>query len=157
VDSRGAGQLQTMHESGRGWGGYLDGLKWDHVATLTTRHPKSERRLLECLRWGFVRRLERIAQRRIDWFCRLETTNSGGHLHVHALLSGTSGISCREIQRHWRQGHSRVTVFRAGGGAGDYVTKGLDLSPDSYWISRRLPPAVLPSESHGISVKARRF
>ena len=121
------------------WGAFLESLEWDHLVTLTTKRPWLPTRLQASFREAFIRPLERLAQRRIDWFLRLEES-ARHHPHLHALLFGTSDLTCRDLQSRWPKGYSRVSVFRPHEGAGLYLSKGIESAPDSYWLSRRLPP-----------------
>jgi hypothetical protein len=90
-----------------------------------------------------VRRLERVAQRRLDWFLVVE--RSAGFAHVHALISGADDLALNRLQRAWKLGFTRVERYDPQRGAAFYLTKGFDDSgrpesgrTDDYDLSRCL-------------------
>ena len=114
------------------------------MITLTTRFPRSGDALAREFTNVFVRRLERIAQRRVLWFYSVERTHEA-HLHIHGLLYGTSALRLLQIQSAWRLGITDVRVFQTARGGAQYVAKQC-YSLQEYDISRRLPPVWMAPE-----------
>src|SRR5688500_14480933 len=105
------GLSTAMRGLGHCWAQYLDSLDWHHVLTLTTKASLKADHLRDRIVYRYFRTLERVAQRRLDWFLALERSHGGEHHHAHALIAGTWQLAVDEIQSHWQLGFSRVTVF----------------------------------------------
>lgn len=138
--AQGRSAAPTLAMVREAWAEYLDRHQWDHFITLTTASQYTAATLERRITRGYLRRLERVAQRRIDWFLVLEATHHAPHLHAHALVSGTKALSVATLQRHWSVGHSRVTIVRPGPELGSYLAKTLHTNPDSWSSSRCFPP-----------------
>jgi hypothetical protein len=130
----------TSHRVRAEWDSWLQLARWSHFVTLTTRELVSVDRLRHEFVHGFVRRLAKAAQRPLGWFYAIEMHGDRERPHVHALLSGTEALHVDQVVRHWRAGHSRITVYDPRRGAAQYVGKTLARNPDCYDISRRRPP-----------------
>src|SRR5687767_2542120 len=139
----------SVRKLGACWAQYLDSLDWHHVVTLTTKAGLQADRLQDRIVHGYFRTLERVAQRRLDWFLVLEQSHGGQHHHAHALIAGTVDLAVDQMQGLWHLGFSRIAIFSPTGGAGGYLTKTLPEAPDSYRFSRRLPNPRYPPESTG--------
>jgi hypothetical protein len=121
----------------RMWGEFLRASEWHHVATLTFRFPSTVAVVSrEVARW--LRLLGRNAQRPIACFHGIER-GASGFPHVHALTEGTSALTIEQLQREWRSGDTRITIYNSTLGAAWYVTKGVlnQCEYDSYDITRR--------------------
>ena len=125
------------------WAEFLQQFEWSHFATLTTRTPITADRLTGEFKQGFIRRLAWIAQRPIPWFCALEYGVERSAPHLHALIANTSSITTDELQRAWKLGNTRITIYDPGRAAAFYVSKQLLDSPDNFDLSTRRPPLVL--------------
>ena len=121
-------------------GEWIEGRAWDHYATLTTAKPVTRSRLFTMFRNRFVRKLEQLAQRRIDWLLVVEGDSARKHIHLHALLYSTARLRVPDIQHRWGLGRSRVEIYRPFGGAAPYMAKDLPENPWAWDFSRRLPP-----------------
>jgi hypothetical protein len=132
----------------RAWAAHLGAYEWHHFATLTSRTPRSRTGLVREWAPVFVRRLERRAQRRIDWYVAAER-GASGEWHLHALLYGTGALSTADVERAWKIGHTRVRVYDPNRGAAGYVAKAVLDSDAWYDVSRRPPPlrAVVPART----------
>jgi len=121
------------------WGDYLMGYKWTLFATLTTRAPMSEAWLLNAFDiW--IRKLARVAQGPPSWVRSIEHHACGNHLHIHSLIWVPPCVIPSTAQALWKLGRADVERFDPAKGAAYYVGKSFHSAPDSYDISRRLPP-----------------
>jgi len=119
-------------------GGWLSRCVWRHYATLTDDYGNSPASLLRQGR-KFIRRLESMARRRVDYFLIVEGARCG-FPHLHALLLGTDFLTVKEMERAWRLGFTSIRRYDPTRGAADYVAKELahvDFDPDLWDI--RLP------------------
>lgn len=122
------------------WAHFLGGYAWDHMATLTTRHPLAGEALGVELRDRFIRRLAKAAQRRVGWFPASELTHVG-RPHLHVLLGGTAALTTQQLEKAWRAGHSRMTKLNGQEEAVRYVVKELGRFPDTFDVSRIWVPS----------------
>jgi len=119
----------------RGWVDHLTQYAWSHSIDLTTRYsytPEAIYREFE----RFLRRLSRASQGPIRAFLALELTTTG-HLHAHALLGCTEGLSTDNIGRSWRTGFSRLRRLTNANAAARYVSKWAPLNEATYRIYGR--------------------
>lgn len=98
---------------------------WSHFATLTTRCPTSAARLRQEFEHGYVRRLARMAQGPVPWFCVVEHGSTGA-AHVHALLARTEPLAIEQLRGAWKLGFTHVEAYDWRRGAAFYLTKELD-------------------------------
>lgn len=123
----------------RAYGTFLAQWPWDHFATLTfSTVPNDERCRGEFKKW--IRRMERLDRRRVDYFVAYERGGHGDLLHIHALTLGTGGIPLFGIEAGWRSGRMDARVYEADGGAAYYVAKVVEGSGD-YAFSGKLEAA----------------
>lgn len=103
------------------WGEWIDEVQWNHFCTLTFAYEATvdgaKRQFLK-----FARRLDRRAQRAVEWFIVIER-GPGGAVHVHSLLGATNQLENRTIAKQWHKGRSDVQRYEPGRGASYYVTK----------------------------------
>lgn len=114
---------------------------WSHFATLTARSPMSDAALVRSFENKFIRQLNRLSGRQVDYFFAIERSadpSFGGH--IHALLHGTKELTTRAIRDQWMLGNTSVSVYDRERDAALYVSKGILLDPDNYDVSRRWPP-----------------
>lgn len=116
------------------WSVFLGGFRWDHAVTLTTRHPYTTTALSAELHNGFIRRLARMAQRRVPWFAAYELTHVG-RPHLHVLLGGTVALTTKQLEGAWKAGHTRMTRLCNQDDAIRYVVKELGREPDNFEVS----------------------
>ncbi len=123
------------------WGDYLMGYKWTLFATLTTRAPMSEARIVNAFDiW--IRKLARVAQGPPAWLRSIEHHACGNHLHIHTLIWMPPCVTPSTAQALWTLGRADVERFDPAKGAAYYVGKTFHSAPDSYDVSRRMPPSV---------------
>ena len=127
-----------------GWDSFLQSARWSHFATLTTSERVSVARLRREFVAGFVRRLERPAQRPLAWFYAMEPSADGERHPVHALLAHTESLQTAQLERAWKLGHTRIVVYDPRRGAAGYVSKHLARNPELYDLSRRYLPRHRP-------------
>ncbi|MGV3707375.1 MAG: rolling circle replication-associated protein [Gemmatimonas sp.] len=135
----------------RAWGEYLNRYQWNHWVTLTTEDNDSVEAIVREFHRGFIRRLERRAQRRVDWVYAAERSSAAQN-HLHALVYGTSHLTVRNVQRAWDRGLTTVTRYSDRLGAAWYLMKQLgDVSLDDtqYDLSQRMPPLLRRGRSEG--------
>ena len=89
---------------------FLVGFRWTHVAHLGCEKPMTSHRLWVEFRYRFIRRLEQSAQNRLQWYC-VEEADSSGRLHLHALLGGTAQLRIKDLDRSWKCGFGRFTIY----------------------------------------------
>lgn len=119
---------------------FLKQFEWSHFATFTAA-TSSDDRLLYRLPQA-IRNMEKAAKGPVRAFWVRERGTCGTP-HLHALLTGTEGLSCKQIDRAWRIGRADVQSFDPSRGAVYYLTKSL-LEPDARWdLSSRLPRRVI--------------
>lgn len=111
------------------------GLEWDHWLTLTFASPLRMESAARHFEQVFVRQLELRTQRRVDYFGSVERGAESGDVHIHALVSGTSILSCHALAACWLRGFSRVRLFSPSGFAAAYTCKTL-AEEDSYMLLR---------------------
>lgn len=83
---------------------------WDHFITLSTKNPESP---AYCRRevGALIRRLERLAQRPIQYLWAIEGDPAMGLLyHLHLVVYGTSGLTIEELRSCWRRGYRTTAV-----------------------------------------------
>ena len=85
------------------------------------QQPSQERAVLLFKR-RFIRRLEQLAQRRVDYVYALER-GTGGRWHIHALLNGTESLTCEHVGAAWDAGRADVQVYDPRRRAARYVVK----------------------------------
>jgi hypothetical protein len=116
------------------FGEWLGGLDlWDHFATLTFDYYPSldtARRLFDV----WVKRLERDAKGRVNWFWVLER-GAFGKPHLHALVSGTAGIGSTGCVGAWSFGLAEAVDYDRNRAASYYLTKTLNLDWAEYDLS----------------------
>ena len=117
--------------------------QWTLFATLTTRFPMTEARLINAYD-SWIRRLARVAQGPPAWLRSIEHHACGNHLHIHCLLWVPPCVTPSTAKSLWALGKADVERFDPNRGAAYYVGKTYLRNPDGYDISRRLPPEVLP-------------
>lgn len=122
----------------RGWTALLAPLDWHHAVDLTFEFERSEPTMVRHFD-NYRRRLENIAGQRVTWFRISEKGPNGGRMHIHALLSGTRGVSTRAIQRRWMLGFTRVREYDPALGAAYYLTEEVNRPDIDYDMSRILP------------------
>ena len=74
----------------------------------------------------------------------IEGGTLGNRLHVHALIYGTSALTCGRLEDAWRHGRAEVKVYCPTQGAAHYLVKEIGGRVLDYDVSRRLPPTVKP-------------
>ena len=126
-------------EARQAWAIYLAAHEWAHTVTLTAARPTSCDRLVREFVDVFVRNLARMAQRRVCWFYAGERHASDAP-HLHGLLSGTEGLSPRDVERRWRLGRAQAARYEHDRGGTAYVTKALGEELEQYDVSPRRPP-----------------
>ena len=117
------------------WREFLGRHSWNHAAHLTTRHPRSRAALDIELRDRFIRRLARIAQRKVAWFAATELTHIG-RPHLHVLLGGTEELDTKQLERCWTAGYSRMHRLVGAKAAVSYAVKECGHLPDNFELSR---------------------
>ena len=129
----------------RAWTEHLGQYEWSHFATLTTRFPMTAVQLRREFEYGYVRRLARIAQGAVPWFCVVEH-GATGTAHVHALLACTETLGIEQMRAAWRLGFTHVEAYDWRRGAAFYLTKELEAGDGDasahepeYDVSRRQP------------------
>jgi hypothetical protein len=136
---------------------FLDNFEWDHFVTLTTRRPITEENIARLFKDRFIRKLAFTARCPIPYFYAVEGGDAtGGYPHLHALISGSKGVSIEQVRRAWQAGVTDARRYEASRGAAYYVTKGIIASPDQYNLSRRMPPRRLSAESAVPSTPSRK-
>lgn len=120
---------------------YADWLRlqaWDHFATLTFSNPASAEGAANGFR-SYVRHLESLAKRAVNYFASVESGSLNDRIHVHAVLAGTEALTVLQIGAAWRCGHATVRLFDPGLDGIAYVAKSLG-EQDSHLIlhDRRL-------------------
>lgn len=144
------GVSALMHDAREGsaylsevWGEYLGLYDWHHYVTLTTGFQSiSKKAMGDCFRKKFIRRLTHIAQNTISFFCVVELTTKQVP-HIHALISGTRGLSVDVIKQKW-DAICSVSRYQSFRGADHYVVKTLGTGNDDYDVSRSWPPLLQP-------------
>jgi hypothetical protein len=129
------------------WGRFLRGFHWDHFATLTYRAPVAVGRAERDVWMGWIRRLERIAQRRVSYFYVVEPTVSGWP-HVHALVAGTADLRIDQLEGTWRAGYRRIVRYDPARGASWYVSKDLLDRALTWDVSKRLVTRVIERKGY---------
>lgn len=115
---------------------FLRQFEWAHFATFTAA-TASDNLLLYRLPQA-IRNMEKAAKGPVRAFWVRER-GACGTPHLHVLLTGTEGLSCKQIDRAWRIGRADVQVYDPARGAVFYLTKSF-LEPDARWdLSSRLP------------------
>lgn len=114
-----------------GWMEVLRERKWDHFATLTTKNPADRSNLADAFGKAFLRRLTRIAQRRIGAYMVTEGDGDYRRLHLHALLYGTEAIPCHRIEELWKLGQAKVERFDPRRDWAAYLTKDILIDTDA--------------------------
>lgn len=112
-------QRKQLHE---GWTQWLEGLPWDHYATLTFKRssgPDFAQRVFA----GWIRRLELEAGMPLLWFVGFENGHLLGRLHIHSLVGNTRDVSIAFLAKEWRHGFSRIERYDPNRGAAHYVSK----------------------------------
>jgi hypothetical protein len=105
------------------WGDWLDPRPWTHFGTFTFAYDASPAHVeRQSKRW--LRRIEQRAQNKVGWFYVIER-GAAGHLHLHALTSGTAHLDSSSIAAAWPAGRADVAVYEPTRGAAHYVTKDL--------------------------------
>lgn len=118
---------------------FLRQFEWAHFATFTAA-TASDDLLLYRLPQA-IRNMEKAAKKPVRAFWVRER-GAYGTPHLHVLLTGTEGLSSKQIDRAWRIGRADVQVYDPARGAVFYLTKSL-LEPDARWdLSSRLPRRV---------------
>lgn len=121
------------------WGDFLMQYQWTLFATLTTRFPMTEARLIDAYD-TWIRRLARVAQGPPAWLRAIEHHACGNHLHIHSLIWVPPCVIPSTAEELWTLGRADVERFDPAKGAAYYVGKTFHSAPDSYNISRRLYP-----------------
>jgi hypothetical protein len=116
---------------------WIGGFLWNHVATLTTKDPRSRAHLLRDFQRRFVRKLERAAQGYVAWFVVIEES-APRHWHLHVALAGTASLTIKMMQKAWRLGFTRITLLENPPAAIGYLVKELQRFPENFDISPRL-------------------
>jgi hypothetical protein len=132
----------------RAWGEYLEGLPWDHYATLTFRRWSGE----DFARRAFgswARRLGQEAGMPLLWFVGFERGHQLGRLHLHALLGNTRDISRCFLEKTWVSGFSHIVPYLPSHGAAYYVTK--------YVTKELLEYDVSPNFARAIAARGRQL
>lgn len=81
-------------------GSWLDTYKWSHIGTLTSRDPMSRDGWVRSFR-KWIRRLENVNQKRVNFGFNIEETHSG-HVHLHFVLGNISdGVTIERIRSLW--------------------------------------------------------
>lgn len=130
------------------WGEFLQGLPWDHYATLTfgiKSGPDFARRAFG----GWIRRVEQEAGVPLLWFLGFEDGRQLGRLHLHALVGNTFDVSARFMSKAWKPGFSRIVPYRPRLGAAYYVTK--------YVTKELLDYDVSPNFARALAARDRQF
>ena len=114
--------------------------EWHHFVTLTTARSYSRQSLDKAFQSGFVRRVARVAQRKIGWWYVIEDS-ADFRPHVHALLWGTRALTAHQLRRAWPPGRCDIRAYDPSGRAAHYMVKsfrgGLEWN-----FSSILPPEV---------------
>ena len=131
----------TAREYAEHWGDYSMGYQWTLFATLTTRYPLTEARLVSAFD-VWIRKLARVAQGPPAWQRSIEHHACGNHLHLHCLVWVPPPVIPSVAKGLWTLGRADVERFDAAKGAAYYVGKTYLRNPDGYDISHRLPPEV---------------
>jgi hypothetical protein len=129
----------TPRENAEHWGDYLMGYRWTLFATLTTRYPLTEARLVSAFD-VWMRKLARVAQGPPAWQRSIEPHACGNHLHIHCLVWVPPCVIPSTAKGLWRLGRADVERFDPNRGAAYYIGKTYLSAPDSYDVSRRQPP-----------------
>ena len=109
------------------WGSWLEGFHWNHFVTFLF-DPARFRRCSAELCFKRVRSWERatarLALRPVRWIAFAEKTHPDHH-HVHALVGGTSDITCAVLKATWRKrnGFACVELYEPGRGGTYYASK----------------------------------
>lgn len=142
VALEGSRMRYTEREYADHWGDFLTRYKWSLFATLTTRYPIQEERLvLEHLKW--IRRLEREAQGAAGWMRCIEHHACGRHLHIHCLVWVPPCVIPSTARGLWKHlGKAHVERYDPAKGAAYYVGKTYKARHDSIDLSRRMPPRI---------------
>ncbi|MDB4912583.1 MAG: hypothetical protein JWM95_227 [Gemmatimonadetes bacterium] len=131
-------------------GEHFASFNWAHVCTLTPKvHDCTPRSLAREFERGFIRRLERSAQRRVCWVRALERS-PGGIFHLHALVAGTQCLQEKAIERKWKLGLAHVRRYDRTRGAAWYIVKSYGderATWESLEVSRHMPPVWFDSRS----------
>lgn len=123
------------------WAELLEGIPWDHYATLTFRQSSGPNFAWRAFR-RWIRRLERTAELPVIWFVGFEDGNLLGRLHLHALVGNTDVLSEETLTEAWTAGFSRIERFQPGLGAAHYVTKYVTKDLLDYDISPNISRAI---------------
>lgn len=121
---------------GRAWAGFVGGRLWAHFVTLTVGEPRPPQVLQHQCQHRFLREVARVAGRAPGYFGAIEGS------HCQMLLSGTSDLTCRQIERSWRLGRARVHLYDPARPAAVYITKELPQDgEDAFFLTdcRRKP------------------
>ncbi len=129
----------TPREYAEHWGDFLMRYEWTLFATLTTRYPRTEARLVSDFDL-WIRKLARVAQGAPAWQRSIEPHACGNHLHIHCLVWVPPCVIPSTAKDLWTHGRADVERFDPNRGAAYYIGKNYLSAPDSYDLSRRLPP-----------------
>jgi hypothetical protein len=135
--------LRTIDTYRAAVGQFLVQFPWDHFVTNTFQHPPSVERAQRIFS-GWIRGLERRAQRRFDWH-RVPEFTSFGCIHYHVLLVGSAGLTTRTLETSWHRGLARARVYNPSLGAARYLAKtvGAGWEDAAFSPCLRPPPALL--------------
>lgn len=121
-------------------GDWLLRYEWSHWVTLTVDGVWSADRLRRVLVDEFVRHATKVTQGPVPFAFVIEGGARGEQAHVHALLYGTAGLDCVRLERAWRHGRAKVTVYDPLRGAPYYLVKEVGGRAVDYGVSSRMPP-----------------
>lgn len=147
ADARHGTQLsaQPRMRVRRAWADHLGQYEWTHFVTVTTRLPHTPRQLKRAFEHGYVRRLTRITQGPVPWFCVVEN-GAHGSAHLHALLAQTERLHVDQLRAAWKLGHTHAEPYEDRRGAAYYLTKEMAagtergvLTEAEYDVSARQP------------------
>jgi hypothetical protein len=114
---------------------WLAPLDWTHFVTLTSKTSSTDSIWIRFERYH--REVSRVAQRPVPYVAAIE--ESGGQLHIHALLGSTRHLRVRTIETLWGPLHRRVRVYDRTRGGLAYTLKFVTPGDERWRLSRRLP------------------
>ena len=121
-----------MHAIAQAFGDHVASFDWDTWITGTPASPMYSPGAVERhFKRKFIRRLEQVAQRRVDWVSVIERS-PGGVFHIHAVLAGTADTAIDRVQKCWTLGIVEAERYDPTRGAAWYLSKQYG-QPSEHW------------------------
>lgn len=153
LDAEAYAEAERAESLRQAWANWLRRFGWAHYCLLTSERELGREAFARAFS-AWTRRLTRVAQQGVQYFCALEIGPNGGRCHIHALVAGTECMLPARLAREWPLGGVDIQVYDAVRGGTWYVVKAIAGDPDSYQVSERRPPlgltATVGPVPHGV-------